>query len=130
MYLVPNFTLLAAVLGLAVAEYLECDPSQPRLTEARLANIIDDLRASDTYVQAVYNGPCLQLGCVGGTGAYLCSEGANIQSTRYLAELFDEKYRDCHGHTPQSTAGDSSFAPALEWHNNGFRIFAHGSEPC
>lgn len=128
MHLTPTLTLLAAALGLASATSLNCNPpGQARLTEARLANIIDNLRGSNRYVQADTNGPCVLIECNGGTGTWLCSEGVNYVSTPELGNLFDTKYRDCHGHTPQSTAGDSSFAPALEWHDNGFRIFAHGS---
>lgn len=131
MYLFHTVTLLAATLRLTTAYNLQCDaPNQARFTEARLANIIDDLRGNDHVIQLPYNGPCVQLGCRGGTGAWACSEGLLDLWSRDFGDVLDQRYKDCHSHTPQSTAGDNSFAPAFESKEPGYRIFVHGSQPC
>lgn len=75
----PNFlALIAATAGLTAATRLECTPAQPRLTVARLANIIDDLRLHNPAINAEPRGPCVRFSCKGGTGAFLCSEGDRV----------------------------------------------------
>lgn len=126
-----TLTILACTAGLAAATNLQCAaPGQPRFTEARLANIIDQLRSSDYVVRAEPHGPCAQLGCTGGTGAYICSEANELFSSKTLGDTLDSKFKDCYGDTPQSTKPDNVYAPAFEWYDDGFRVFVQGSKPC
>jgi hypothetical protein len=130
MQLLNFITIVAATAGFTAATSLDCKPAQPQLTVARLANIIDDLRLHNPAINAEPRGPCVRFACTGGTGAFLCSEGDRVFQGKHLADLLDEKYGECNGYTPQSTSGDNFFGPALEWYDDTFRIYAHGSEPC
>lgn len=130
MQILNYVAIIAATTGSTAATSLDCNAAQPRLTVARLANIIDDMRQNQPPVFAEPQGPCVRFACTGGTGAFICSEGGDVFEGKRLGDLLDEKYGECNGYTPQSTSGDNFFGPALEWYDDTFRIYAHGSEPC
>jgi hypothetical protein len=142
MQFVNTIALLAAAAGLISAaptsgtgiakRNLLCQlQNYPRLTEARVADIVDELRNEDKTLLAPQS-KCTRIGCHGGTGAFLCvdADGPIAYSSKDLGDQIDSNYGTCYGHTPQSWTGDGLFNPAYQYFDSKYNILVHGSENC
>jgi hypothetical protein len=109
-----------------------CAINQPRLTEARVADIVNELTGENKDFTVKSGTQNFLISCKGGTGVFLNVDPHDpaIDQTFESFNIGSEVksgFSDCYFHDPNSGAGDKSFQAAYQFFGSGYNYVIHGS---